>query len=53
MSLIDVGIEIVPTKTMTKKMSTGVPWFENEVNTVLRNGRTNPPVPILMPEIEP
>ncbi len=50
---IDVGIEIIPTKAMEKHMDTGVPWFENEVTNVIREGRTNPPVPILILGIEP
>ena len=50
---IDVGIEIIPTKAMELHMDTGVPWFENEVTNVIREGRTNPPVPILIMGIEP
>lgn len=50
---IDVGIEIIPTKIMEEHMDTGVPWFENEVTNVIREGRTNPPVPILILGIEP
>lgn len=50
---IDVGIEIIPTKAMEEHMDTGVPWFENEVTNVIREGRTNPPVPILIIGIEP
>lgn len=51
--LINIGIEIVPTKQMQKQMSSGPPWFEKEVHNVLRHGRTNPPVPILILGIEP
>ncbi len=51
--IINVGIEIVPTKNMQKNMSSGPPWFEKEVHNVLRHGRTNPPVPILILGIEP
>lgn len=50
---IDVGIEIIPTKAMEEHMDTGVPWYENEVTNVIREGRTNPPVPILILGIEP
>lgn len=50
---IDVGIEIIPTKAMSVKMDTGVPWFENEVANVIREGRSNPTVPIVMVGIEP
>ena len=50
---IDVGIEIIPTKTMCLKMDTGVAWFENEMANVIREGRSNPTVPIVMVGIEP
>ena len=50
---IDVGIEVIPTKAMEERMDTGVPWFENEFTNVIREGRTNPPVPILILGIEP
>jgi hypothetical protein len=51
--IINIGIEIVPTKNMQKCMSSGPPWFEKEVHNVLRHGRTNPPVPLLILGIEP
>lgn len=50
---IDVGIEIIPTRKMCLKMDTGVAWFENEVANVIREGRSNPAVPIVMIGIEP
>ncbi|MGC9364356.1 MAG: hypothetical protein ACP5FZ_07295 [Fidelibacterota bacterium] len=40
-------------KNMQKEMSSGPPWFEKEVHNVLRHGRTNPPVPLLILGIEP
>jgi hypothetical protein len=52
-SIINIGVEIVPTKNMQKEMSSGPPWFEKEVHNVLRHGRTNPPVPLLILGIEP
>jgi len=51
--IINIGIEIIPTKNMQKYMSSGPPWFEKEVHNVLRHGRTNPPVPLLILGIEP
>lgn len=51
--IINIGIEIVPTKKMQKEMSSGPPWFEKEVHNVMRHGRTNPPVPFLLIGIEP
>lgn len=50
---IDVGIEVIPTKAMEEHMDTGVPWFENEMANVIREGRMNPPVPILILGVEP
>ena len=50
---IDVGIEIIPTKAMCLRMDSGVAWFENEVANVIREGRSNPSVPIVIVGIEP
>ena len=50
---IDVGIEVIPTVNMCRKMDSGVGWFENEVANVIREGRSNPTVPIVMIGIEP
>ena len=50
---IDVGIEIVPTKAMCLKMDSGVAWYENELANVIREGRSNPTVPIVLIGIEP
>lgn len=51
--IINVGIEILPTKNMQSQMSSGVAYFEGEVYNVLRHGRGNPPVPLLILGIEP
>lgn len=51
--IINIGIEIVPTKSMQQQMSSGPPWFEKEIHNVMRHGRTNPPVPLLILGIEP
>jgi len=48
-----VGIEILPTKKMQKNMSSGIAYFEGEVYNVMRQGRNNPPVPLLILGIEP
>ena len=50
--MINVGIEIVPMKSMQKEMSSGPPWYEKEIHNVMRHGRTNPPVPLLIIGIE-
>lgn len=52
-SLIDVGIEILPSRAMHSRMSSGPPFFEKEVHNVLRHGRTTPPVPLVILAIDP
>jgi hypothetical protein len=51
--IIDLGIEVLPTKKMQSNMSSGVAYFEGEVYNILRHGRSNPPVPLLILGIEP
>ncbi len=51
--IINVGIEVLPTKKMQSQMSSGVAYYEGEVYNVLRHGRNNPPVPLLILGIEP
>lgn len=51
--LINLGIEILPTKKMQSEMSSGVAYFEGEVYNVMRQGRNSPPVPLLILGIEP
>jgi hypothetical protein len=51
--LIDLGIEILPTKKMQAQMSSGVAYYEGEVYNILRHGRNNPPVPLMILGIEP
>jgi len=50
--VIDLGIEVLPTKKMQSQMSSGVAYYEGEVYNVLRHGRNNPPVPLLVLGIE-
>lgn len=51
--IINLGMEILPTKKMQIEMSSGVAYFEGEVYNVLRHGRNNPAVPLLIIGIEP
>ena len=51
--VINLGIEVLPTKLMQSQMSSGVAYYEGEVYNVLRHGRNNPPVPLLILGIEP
>lgn len=51
--VINLGVEVLPTKKMQSQMSSGVAYYEGEVYNVLRHGRNNPPVPLLILGIEP
>ncbi|HSH52875.1 MAG TPA: BglII/BstYI family type II restriction endonuclease [Bacteroidales bacterium] len=51
--VINLGVEVLPTKKMQCQMSSGVAYYEGEVYNVLRHGRNNPPVPLLILGIEP
>lgn len=51
--IINLGIEILPTKKMQSQMSTGIAYYEGEVYNILRHGRNNPPVPLLILGVEP
>jgi len=51
--IINVGIEILPTKVMQKDMSSGIAYYEGELHNILRHGRSNPPVPLVIIGVEP
>ena len=51
--VINLGIEILPTKLMQSQMSSGIAYYEGEVYNVMRQGRNNPPIPLLILGIEP
>lgn len=51
--VINLGVEILPTKKMQSEMSSGVAYYEGEVYNVMRQGRNSPPVPLLILGIEP
>lgn len=50
---IDVGIEILPMKTLQQQMSSGVAYYEGELYNVIRQGRGVPAVPLVLVDIEP
>lgn len=50
---INVGVEIIPMHSLMKQMSSGVAWYENELTNIVREGRSNPSVPIVLIGIEP
>lgn len=50
---IDVGVEILPMKSLQAQMSSGVSYYEGEIYNVIRQGRGVPAVPLIVVGIEP
>lgn len=50
---IDVGIEILPMKTLQAQMSSGVAYYEGELYNIVRQGRGVPAVPLVIIGITP
>lgn len=50
---IDVGVEILPMKSLQAQMSSGVAYYEGELYNVVRQGRGVPAVPLVIVGIEP
>jgi len=50
---IDVGIEIVPMKSLEREMSSGVPYYERDLFNLMRQGRGIPAVPIILVGVAP
>ena len=50
---IDVGIEILPMKTLQGQMSSGVAYYEGEFYNVVRQGRGVPAVPLVLIGVGP
>ena len=49
---IDVGVEILPMKSLQSQMSSGVAYYEGELYNVVRQGRGVPAVPLIIVGIE-
>lgn len=45
---IDVGIEVLPMKSLQSQMSSGVGYYEGELYNLIREGRGVPAVPLVM-----
>jgi hypothetical protein len=45
---IDVGIEVLPMKSLQAQMSSGPAYYEGELYNVIRNGRGVPAVPLVL-----
>lgn len=52
-SEIDLGIEIVPMKSMQAEMSSGPPYYEGALYDLVRQGRGVPAVPLILIGIAP
>ena len=50
---IDVGVEILPMKSLQSQMSSGVAYYEGEFYNVIRQGRGVPAVPLVVVGVEP
>ena len=50
---IDVGVEILPMKSLQSQMSSGVAYYEGEFYNVVRQGRGVPAVPLILVGIAP
>ena len=50
---INVGVEIIPTEKMLKKMDSGPANYEGEIFNLFRQGRNTPAVPLWVLGIEP
>jgi len=51
--VIDVGVEILPTKALQSRMSSGIAYYEGEIYNVIRQGRGVPAVPLVVIGVEP
>lgn len=50
---IDVGIEVLPMKSLQSQMSSGVAYYEGEFYNIVRQGRGVPAVPLIILGIAP
>lgn len=50
---MDVGIEILPMKSLQEHMSSGVPYYERGLYDLLRQGRSTPAVPLVVVGVVP
>ena len=50
---IDVGVEILPMKSLQVQMSSGVAYYEGELYNIVRQGRGVPAVPLVVIGVAP
>jgi|ERR1039458_2642515 hypothetical protein len=46
--VIDVGVEILPMKSLQQQMSSGIGYYEGELYNLIREGRGVPAVPLVL-----
>lgn len=51
--VIDVGVEILPMKSLQLSMSSGVGYYEGELYNLIRQGRGIPAVPLVLIGVAP
>ena len=47
-NVIDVGVEILPMKSLQQEMSSGIGYYEGELYNLIREGRGVPAVPLVL-----
>jgi hypothetical protein len=50
---IDIGVEILPMKSLQSQMSSGIAYYEGEFYNIVRQGRGVPAVPLVLLGIAP
>jgi hypothetical protein len=51
--VIDLGVEVLPMKELQREMSSGPGYYEGELYNLVRQGRGNPPVPLVLVGVAP
>jgi len=51
--VIDLGVEILPMKELQTEMSSGPGYYEGELYNLIRQGRSTPPVPLILVGVAP
>lgn len=51
--VIDLGVEILPMKELQAQMSSGPGYYEGELYNLIRQGRSTPPVPLVLVGVAP
>jgi hypothetical protein len=51
--VIDLGIEILPIKSLQSQMASGPGYYEGALYDIARQGRGSPPVPLIVIGVEP